>query len=271
MKHTTVRWKVCLIDLDGTLYRGATVIHGAAEFVQRLRDIGVQPVFFTNNSTRTPVSVAQNLERFRIEAHPHEVCTSAQAAAETLQRDVHAGYVLTIGEAGLAEALREGGLQPLSVRHPQVRQRVHQVTAAVVGLDQNVTYAELDLFCTAVTELGSFTLTNGDVRLPVAERFQPGSGAIGAFVATATGLSPYVAGKPNPAFVDYALARFDASRHEALIVGDNIDTDIACGMAAGVYTVQVLSGVRDGPQPVSPVKQTIQPNEIVQSVNDLFR
>lgn len=269
MNHRTKRWKVGLIDLDGTLYRGATAITGAAGFVRRLRDNGVQPVFFTNNAMRSPVSVVQQLDKLRIDAHPHEVCTSAQAAADYLHRTVHSGYVLTIGGDGLQEALREEGLQPLSIRHPKIQQRVGEVSGAVVGLDLHVTYAELDLFCTVAARIGSFTLTNGDVQLPTETGFKPGCGAIGMFVATATRLTPYVAGKPNPAFVRYALERFHANPHEAFIVGDNITTDIAAGVAAGVYTIQVLSGVMD-PDASATASQTGIADEVVQSVADLF-
>ena len=58
----------------------------------------------------------------------------------------------------------------------------------------------------------------------------------------ATGRKPYVVGKPKPLIVELALARAGARREEALIVGDRLNTDIACGIAAGVETALVLSG-----------------------------
>ena len=39
-----------LIDMDGVLLRGVTLIAGAAEFVQHLRDQGIPFLIFTNNS-----------------------------------------------------------------------------------------------------------------------------------------------------------------------------------------------------------------------------
>ena len=43
-----------LIDMDGVVYRGSTMIPGAVEFIQQLQRIGTPFLFLTNNSERTP-------------------------------------------------------------------------------------------------------------------------------------------------------------------------------------------------------------------------
>ncbi|MDN5750920.1 MAG: HAD family hydrolase, partial [Pseudonocardia sp.] len=52
------RHDVLLVDLDGTLYRGATVVPGAVAAVQAARDRGVSTVYVTNNASRRPAEVA---------------------------------------------------------------------------------------------------------------------------------------------------------------------------------------------------------------------
>ena len=42
-----------LIDMDGVVYRGKTVIPGACEFINTLVDRKIPFTFFTNNSQRT--------------------------------------------------------------------------------------------------------------------------------------------------------------------------------------------------------------------------
>lgn len=267
-------WKAALIDLDGTLIRGNKAIPGAEAFVERLRERDIQPIFFTNNATRTPVAVVQHLERFGILAYPHEVCTSAQAAANHLKQELGGAstekhrYVLAVGQEGLLEALRVEGFQPLSVRHPKVSERIDQIIAAVVGLDPQITYAELAVFCRVVARLGAFTLTNGDVRLPTEDGFAPGNGAIGAFVQTASRVVPYIAGKPNPDFVRYALERFQLNADDVVLIGDNLFTDIVSGRDSGIHTIHVASGV----QTREDFETTgIYPDEAFESVNDLLR
>jgi NagD protein len=43
-----------LIDMDGVIVRGATLLPGAAEFVERLRTQGIPFLILTNNSLYTP-------------------------------------------------------------------------------------------------------------------------------------------------------------------------------------------------------------------------
>jgi 4-nitrophenyl phosphatase len=259
-------WKLALIDLDGTLYRGSQAIEGAGAFVRRLRQRGIQPVFFTNNSTRTPAQVKSKLASMDISAYEDEVCTSAQASATYLQQRVGTGeMVLYIGEQGLKDALQACGFHPLLVRTCSFAES-GQASAAVLGLDPQVTYRDLTTFCERVADLQSFILTNGDVRLPAEGKFLPGNGALGSFVSTATGIQPYVAGKPNADFVKYALDRFHVSPNQALLIGDNIDTDIAAGHHAGVYSILVETGVQNAPS----LQRPFRADEVVPSVADLF-
>jgi len=236
--------KVALIDIDGTLCNGTEVIQGAPQFVTRLRKQDIQPVFFTNNATRTPEAVVEMLNTLAIEAVPDEVCTSAQAAAHHLSEQLpRNGRVCFIGQSGLRNALAASSLD---ARHVRDADALFLSTAlgACIGLDTDVHYRDLERFCSVVARLQAFVLTNADVRLMTEGGFRPGNGAIGAFVATATGVTPVVTGKPQASFVSYALARYGFKAEEAFIVGDNFKTDVAAGVRAGIHTVWVQSGVQ---------------------------
>ena len=69
-------------DLDGVIYRGDTQIPGAAEGLQQLLSAGVNLLFVTNNSTRTPKDVAEKIRAVTgIQTEAGQVVTSSQAAA----------------------------------------------------------------------------------------------------------------------------------------------------------------------------------------------
>lgn len=242
--------QVALLDLDGTLYRGDTVIEGAPEFVQRLRRRGIRPVYFTNNSTRTPMQVAQHLGAFGFDCTPDDVCTSAQAAAyQVAERYGAGGRVAYLGMEGIRVALAESGMEPISVQRLSASNIV--ADAAVLGLCTDVTFAGLTAFCRVAEAVGGFYLTNADMRLPVTDGIWPGNGAFGQLISAVTGLTPIVAGKPEPSFVDYALKRYGYQRSEAVIIGDNLLTDILAGILANVYTIHVQTGIAN-PRPGSP-------------------
>ncbi|MCL6597880.1 MAG: HAD-IIA family hydrolase [Alicyclobacillus macrosporangiidus] len=236
-------WQAALIDLDGTLYRGDAVIPGAAEFVQRLRDRGIQPVFLTNNSVRTPRQTAEKLKGMGIGAHAEEVVTSSEASAAFVKRRIGKGRVGFLGAAGVTEALEAVGLVAVGLRGwPETQ--LPQVDALVLGLDTQARYLDYAAFAMLAMDLGWFVLTNPDVRLPVGHGFYPGNGAVGRLIAEASGVEPVVVGKPAPEFIDYALSRYGLSRSATFIVGDNLRTDIAAGRACGLTTVWVQSGVQ---------------------------
>lgn len=264
MQHRERSWKLALIDLDGTLFRGTEVIPGAVEFVNRIRQRDIRPVFFTNNATRTPTQVVNKLRTMGIAANADEVCTSAQASADWLLRQCGpTASIAYIGTDGLSAALTEANLSARHVRELDDKSDAQPVfDAAVMGLDPLVTYANLTTFCQIVSEIGGFVLTNADARLPVGSWFAPGNGALGSFVSTATGLEPMVIGKPETVFVHYALSRYDAGPEDAILIGDNVLTDILAGRNSGVYTIQVRTGVS--------VATDIAADEVWLSVADLF-
>ena len=72
--------------------------------------------------------------------------------------------------------------------------------------------------------------------------YLPDCGAICNMIETATHRNPKFLGKPEPAMVQYALQNTGCTPAEALVVGDRLYTDIACGLRAGVDTALVLSG-----------------------------
>ncbi|KRW92056.1 HAD family hydrolase [Alicyclobacillus tengchongensis] len=262
-------FELALLDLDGTLWRGSDVIEGAPEFVERLRHSGIRPVFFTNNSSRTPEAVVAALQRMGFTASVDEVCTSAQAAADAVsQRVPKSGAIVAyVGGEGLREALRKAGFDARRADGKDIREPwVKLAQAAAVGLDPGVTYGDLAVVSRIAYRVGWFPFTNPDVRLPVEDGFMPGNGAIGAFVAAASSAEVVVTGKPDPSFVRYALSRYGVPVERAFIVGDNLHTDILAGNQTGVYSVFVRSGISGEPKDGDP-----QPDLIVDSVANLFR
>jgi ribonucleotide monophosphatase NagD (HAD superfamily) len=78
------RFDLALVDLDGVAYRGHEPIDGAAEGLTSARARGMRLVFVTNNASREPESVADQLTELGIPAEASEVMTAAQAAAQLL-------------------------------------------------------------------------------------------------------------------------------------------------------------------------------------------
>ena len=61
----------------------------------------------------------------------------------------------------------------------------------------------------------------------------------------ASGKKAYFCGKPNALMMRTGLQLLGCHSEEAVIIGDNMNTDIIAGTESGVDTVLVLSGVSD--------------------------
>lgn len=223
--------KLAILDLDGTLYRGSTVIPGAVEAVRRLAEV-VEIRYLTNNSTATQTQVAEKLRSMGFHAEEEMIVTSAMGAAWWLDSKVRRAYVL--GEHGLIEALTSAGIEIVD----------RDAGAVVVGLCRTATYDHIAACQREIRNGAKFIATNRDATYPVeGGQVIPGAGTLVAAVVTAAECEPEVIGKPEPYLIKEIFCRTGYEPHEAIVIGDRPDTDIEAAMRAGVSSVLVLSGV----------------------------
>jgi glycerol-1-phosphatase len=228
-------YDVGLLDLDGVVYSGPEAIPGAVQALAAAREAGLRLAFVTNNASRSPSAVAEQLTRLGVAARSADVVTSAQAAATLIANRFPAGSpVLVAGAIALRLALRERGLRPVSVA-------ADRPVAVVQGFVPDMNYALLAEAGVAVRNGAWFVATNTDATLPTPRGPQPGNGSLVQVIVTATGIQPVVAGKPETPLHAEAMARTGAKR--PLVVGDRLDTDIEGAVRGGADSILVLTGV----------------------------
>jgi len=228
-------YDLALVDLDGVAYRGHEPIDGAAAGIAGARAAGMRLVFVTNNASREPESVADQLTSLDIPTQPGDVLTAAQACAALLATRLRPGAkVLVVGGAGLVTAVREAGFEVVASadEHPE---------AVAQGFAPELGWAQLAEAAYAVAGGAWFVASNLDKSLPTARGFAPGNGALVGAVQAATGVVPDSAGKPASTMYEIAVERHGA--RAALVVGDRLDTDLAGARTGGFAGLHVLTGV----------------------------
>lgn len=226
---------VLLFDLDGVVYIGPNVVPFAREGILSALEQGARCVFVTNNASRTAQEVAEHLRELGIPAHDEDVITSSMAGASLVASFVPSGDVLAVGGPGVGIALRERGFNPVDTYSPSV-------VAVMQGYGANVGWRDLAEATFAVRAGVPWVATNLDSTFPSARGIAPGNGALVHVVAQTAGRGPdAVAGKPEPALLNEAIARTGALR--PLMIGDRLDTDIAAGSRLGIPTLLVGTGV----------------------------
>lgn len=252
-------YKGYLIDLDGTMYKGTEVIEGAIEFIDYLNANKKDYLFVTNNSSKTPVEVADKLNAMGFHTSSSHVITSAMATAGFISEESPKATVYMIGGNGLKTALIKAGLE--------VRDDI-DVDYVVIGLDVEITYEKLSMACLAVRNGAKFISTNKDVSIPSERGFLPGNGSLTSVISVSTGQTPTFIGKPEPIIMEQAIEKIKLNKEDCVMIGDLYDTDILAGINSQIDTLHVQTGVTTLDE-IN--KKVVRPNYSIPNLLDVLK
>ena len=225
-----------LFDMDGVLYDSDEPIPGAAETLAWVRQREIPHLFVTNTTSRGREALAMKLRKFGIPADATEIMTPCEAAADWLRAR---------GDGGVALFVR-----------PAAREAFH-------GLECLPDHAEEGARYVVIGDLGSawdfhtlnraFRLLHANpgailVALGMTRYWKAADGIsldVAPFVAAlenASGRKAQVFGKPAPAFFLAAAQRVGVRAGEIMMVGDDIESDIAGSQSAGMRAALVRTG-----------------------------
>ena len=103
------RYDAALLDLDGTIYEGGRAVPGALE---GLTEAGLPMLFVTNNASRAPETVAEQLRSLGYDCDADDVMTSAQAAIEMAADIIPEGSkVLILGAQSFRDLATDAGYE----------------------------------------------------------------------------------------------------------------------------------------------------------------
>ncbi|MDT4988929.1 MAG: 5-nucleotidase, partial [Micromonosporaceae bacterium] len=216
-----------LTDMDGVLVHEGHPVPGAPEFVSKLTASGKPFLVLTNNSIYTARDLRARLGRMGIDVPESSIWTSALATAQFLDDQRPGGTAYVIGEAGLTTALHDIGYV-LSNTEPDY---------VVLGETRTYSFEAITTAIRLINDGARFIATNPDATGPSNEGALPACGSVAALISKATGVEPYFIGKPNPMMMRSALNTINAHSETTAMIGDRMDTDVLCGLEAGLATI----------------------------------
>jgi hypothetical protein len=92
------QFETLLLDLDGVIYEGKNAVAEAVESIIAVRSTGIKVGYITNNSSRKPETIADQLRGFGIELSNDDVISSAQAGVELLATMIPKGSKVLVGK-----------------------------------------------------------------------------------------------------------------------------------------------------------------------------
>jgi HAD superfamily hydrolase (TIGR01458 family) len=225
--------KGLLVDLDGTVYRGRELIAGSARAIDLLREAGVPLLFTTNTSRMSRAGITASLASMGLRIETSEVFSAPVAAAQWLRDEGVQRVHLMV-----SDSTRED-FAGFSVTE-------ERPDAVLVGdLGGEFTFERLN---------AGFRSLRAGARLVAIHRNrfwltdQGPTLDAGPFVAAleyASQCCATLVGKPSAAFFDAASSLLGIEKSALAVVGDDIETDVRGGRAAGLTTIQVRTGKFD--------------------------
>jgi HAD superfamily hydrolase (TIGR01450 family) len=260
-----------IFDVDGTLVhaagpdglKGAEVIPGAIETLQRVRDGGRRVLVFTNGNGKRPDEYVADLNRLGFPLEPGEFINPAVVSASWIASQYPEAAVLPVGGEGVTAPLADAGVRMLSVEEGA------SADVVLVGWDQSLTYPQFRAACTAIWNGAPLLSTSNAAVISVQGGRAPGwSGAITAGIERTTGVEALVLGKPAPQSFEQAAAMLDADPRRVAMIGDDLGIDIAMARRAGAPAVLVLSGTATQAE-ADALEAELQPTAVVEDVRAL--
>ena len=248
-KETADQYSVIFLDAYGVLKSASGLIEGAMSTVTSLIDRGKEVFVVTNDSSRSPESMA---ERYSEQAGrellpPHRYISSGLLATEYLENQIPYGKVAYLGKPESAHYVEMAGMIPVPVGECSPRDNI----VAIVMLDDE----GFDWFTDVNATLNLIRRTNCPVIVANADITYPmkgneiaiAVGSLGGLLSQITEKTFVRFGKPDSMMFAYALARAreqlpDVTKRDVLFVGDTLRTDIIGANTYGFDSVLVLSG-----------------------------
>ncbi len=233
------RLKHVALDMDGTIYMGATLFPYTKPFLAGVKELGLGYSFLTNNPSSSIADYLAKLARLGVAATEEEMYTTALATIDYIKTHYpEAKRLFMLGTPSMITEFEKAGFES-AADDPNDCPDV-----LVVAFDKSLVYERLCRAAWWISQGVPYIATNPDRVCPTD---QPvvlvDCGSICACLTHATGRTPDITlGKPDPNMLSGILHRYGLESDEVAMVGDRIYTDIEMAHNANAFGVLVLSG-----------------------------
>ena len=289
-----------LLDLDGTIYHEEHALPGAVELIRRFQAQGRKYACLTN-STSSPERIAARLGRMGVKVDPAHIYTAAAAACDYVMERFGArsgvGVVggrragVQTGGSAASDSSTPAAQHPNASALPRVfnlsTEGVHDMLDGKVEwviddkapCDAVICGVPVNVFATEERQRTAMVLLRKGAALVAicADRVYPsprglefGVGAMSAMMAYAANVTPVFTGKPERFFFEELCRRLGVAPPRCVLVGDNLESDIAGAKGVGMRGVLVLTGVATEAD-VARLPAALRPDWVVPGLPDLSR
>ncbi|GAA2571738.1 HAD-IIA family hydrolase [Streptomyces roseoviolaceus] len=252
--------RAVLIDIDGVLTVSWRPLPGAVQALREIREAGLAVLLVTNTTSRTRASIAGTLADAGFPVSAEDILTAPAATAAYLAEHCPGARCALLNSGDIEEDL--DGVTLVDAADTGTVPDV----VLVGGAGPEFGWAALDRAFGHLQRGARLVAMHRNLYWRTDEGLRLDSGAFLAGLEQAARVEAEITGKPARAFFEAALARVGAGAGEAVMVGDDVESDVLAAQRAGVTGVLVRTG-KFQPEALRAADGT--PDHVIDSFADL--
>jgi 4-nitrophenyl phosphatase len=219
-------------DLDGTIYKGQTLIDGVKEGLLEIINEGIEIYYTTNNSSQTPSEIKNKLKNLlNLNIDISKIITPL-VIFENMFSDNKLN-VFIYGSENLVKYIKNLNMNVTSLENAEL---------ILIGRKEENNYSEINEIINNVSLGKNILSLNKDLTFPTEFGEKAGNGAVVKIIEDELSINIPTLGKSGNHYSAYFIQNRITVN---FVIGDRVDTDIIFGKNLNAKTFLVSSGIKN--------------------------
>ena len=219
-------------DLDGTIFKGQTLIDGVKEGLLKIINEGIEIYYTTNNSSQTPSEIKDKLENLlQLDIDISKIITPL-VIFQNLYSDDKLN-IFIYGSENLKKYIKNLNMNVTSLENAEL---------VLIGRKEENNFSEINEIIKNVSLGKNILSLNKDLTFPTEFGEKAGNGAVVKIIEDELSINIPTLGKSGDHYSSYFIQNKIIVNY---VIGDRVDTDIIFGKNLNAKTFLVSSGIKN--------------------------
>ena len=219
-------------DLDGTIFKGETLIDGVKEGLLKIINEGIEIYFTTNNSSQTPSEIKDKLEYLlQLNIDISKIITPLVIFQNLYSNNK--SNIFIYGSDNLKNYIKNLNINVTSLENAEL---------VLIGRKEENNFSEINEIIKNVSLGKNILSLNKDLTFPTEFGEKAGNGAVVKIIEDELSINIPTLGKSGDHYSSYFIQNKITVNY---VIGDRVDTDINFGKNLNAKTFLVSSGIKN--------------------------
>ena len=219
-------------DLDGTIFKGQTLIDGVKEGLLKIINEGIEIYYTTNNSSQTPSEIKDKLEYLlQLNLDISKIITPLVIFKNLYSNNK--SNIFIYGSDNLKNYIKNLNINVTSLENAEL---------ILIGRKEENNFSEINEIIKNVSLGKNILSLNKDLTFPTEFGEKAGNGAVVKIIEDELSINIPTLGKSGDHYSSYFIQNKITVNY---VIGDRVDTDIIFGKNLNAKTFLVSSGIEN--------------------------